>query len=146
MQIRSFAPADEDALILLWERCNLVRAWNDPHLDIARKCQHQPELLLVGLVDGKIVGSVMVGYEGHRGWINYLAVCPSHREQGFGRDLMAEAERCLSELGCPKVNLQVRGDNTAAVEFYQRIGYEIDDAVGLGKRLVLDHGPAPRSN
>jgi ribosomal protein S18 acetylase RimI-like enzyme len=80
----------------------------------------------------------MVGRDGHRGWINYLAVHPDHQRQGFGRLLMAEAERRLQLRGCPKVNLQVRGSNQAAVEFYRRIGYTVDDVVSLGRRLIDD--------
>ena len=87
---------------------------------------------------GQLIGSVMVGYEGHRGWINYLAVHPDRRRQGLGRHLMAQAESRLRDLGCPKVNLQVRQSNESATEFYQRIGYAVDDVISLGKRLEDD--------
>ena len=79
MQIRPFQPADEAAVIALWEACKLTRPWNDPRKDIARKLAVQPELFLVGTVDGEIVATVMAGYEGHRGWVNYLAVAPRAR-------------------------------------------------------------------
>jgi len=80
----------------------------------------------------------MVGYDGHRGWVNYLAVRPDHRGRGFGRLLMADAERRLRALGCAKLNLQVRGSNTAAIEFYRRLGFVVDDSVSLGLRLEHD--------
>ena len=82
MEIRPFQRSDEAALIALWEECRLTRPWNDPRKDIARKLAVQPELFLVGTVNGEIVGSVMAGYEGHRGWVNYLAVAPRARRRG----------------------------------------------------------------
>lgn len=85
-----------------------------------------------------LVATVMAGYEGHRGWINYLAVKPGFRKQGLGRRLMEEAEARLIEAGCPKINLQVRKSNIAAVAFYERIGYSRDDVVSMGKRLAED--------
>lgn len=138
MIIRPFELADEEALIDLWRRCDLTRPWNDPHEDIRRKLAVQPELLLVAVEDDRLVGSVMIGYEGHRGWINYLAVAPELRRRGLGRALMAEAERRLLALGCPKVNLQVRAGNESVVAFYERLGYSVDGTVSLGKRLIVD--------
>jgi len=135
---RPFQLEDEPALIDLWRRCDLIRPHNDPHKDIARKMRVRPDLFLVGLVDGQIVASIMVGYEGHRGWINYLAVCSAHQRKGFGKRMMDEAERLLRAEGCPKINLQVRTTNTAVLEFYRAIGYLRDDAVSLGKRLEPD--------
>ncbi len=136
--IRVFAAHDEAALVALWSECGLTRPWNDPRQDIARKLALQPELLAVACVGATLVGSVMVGYEGHRGWVNYLAVHPAHRQRGLGRALMAWAEARLLERGCPKVNLQVRTGNDSVLAFYARIGYATDDVVGLGKRLVHD--------
>jgi ribosomal protein S18 acetylase RimI-like enzyme len=138
MPVREFADADEDAVVELWQRCGLVRAWNDPRKDIARKRRVQRELFLVAELDGAIVGSVMGGYEGHRGWVNYLAVDDARRRSGLGRRLMDEVETRLRALGCPKLNLQVRGDNRAALAFYQKLGFAVDDAVSLGKRLERD--------
>jgi ribosomal protein S18 acetylase RimI-like enzyme len=86
----------------------------------------------------KIIATAMGGYEGHRGWVNYLAVDPAFRKKGFGRQLMAEIEKRLLALGCPKINLQVRMDNTSALEFYSQIGYKDDNVVSLGKRLIVD--------
>ena len=138
MDIRAFQKGDETALVALWERCGLTRPWNDPRKDIARKLTVQPELFLVGVLDGELVASVMAGYEGHRGWVNYLAVAPAHRRKGLGRRLMEEVERRLLGRGCPKLNMQVRSSNTEAMAFYRRLGYVPDDAVALGKRLIPD--------
>lgn len=136
--LRAFADADEDAVVALWERCGLTRPWNDPHRDIARKRTVQPELFLVAEDAGAIVGSAMFGYDGHRGWVNYLAVDEAYRGRGLGRALMAEGERLLTALGCPKLNLQVREGNDAALAFYGAIGYTDDRTVSYGKRLIPD--------
>lgn len=138
MEIRTFALADEAAVIDLWRRCDLLRPWNDPQKDIQRKLSTQPDLFLVGEIAGKIVATVMAGFDGHRGWVNYLAVLPEHREAGLGRCLMRHVEVALEARGCPKVNLQVRTSNQAVLDFYQRIGYSKDDVVSLGKRLIPD--------
>lgn len=137
-QIRPFQPADEAAVVALWEECRLIRPWNDPHKDIARKLAVQPELFLVGVADGAVMASVMAGYEGHRGWMNYLAVAPRCRRRGFGRTLVEYVERLLLGRGCPKINLQVRASNPAAVAFYRRLGYAQDESISLGKRLIVD--------
>jgi ribosomal protein S18 acetylase RimI-like enzyme len=138
VQIRPFKLSDEADVIELWQACELVRPVNDPVRDIRRKQQVNPELFLVGTLNDRIIAAVMAGYEGHRGWINYLAVHPEHRLHGYGRQLMAEAERLLRAAGCPKINLQVRSRNQAVVEFYRRIGYVVDDVISLGKRLEND--------
>jgi ribosomal protein S18 acetylase RimI-like enzyme len=136
--IRAFEEPDEDAVVALWRACDLVRPWNDPTRDIARKLTVQRELFLVGSVDGALVASAMAGYDGHRGWVNYLAVDPGHQRHGHARVLMAEIERLLLELGCPKVNLQVRDGNDDAMAFYASLGYARDRAVSLGKRIIPD--------
>lgn len=140
LSIRAFEVDDTEAVVALWDACGLVRPWNDPHRDIARKATTQPELFLVGRVDGRLVATAMVGYDGHRGWVNYLAVAGEARRNGHARTLMAEAERLLVERGCPKLNLQLRTSNLAALGFYHALGYVEDDAVCLGKRLIVD-GP-----
>ncbi len=139
LAIGPFVPADEAAVIALWRRCGLVRPWNDPARDIARKRAEQPELF--GVLrddDAGVVGTVMAGYDGHRGWINYLAVDPDRQRQGLGRRLMAWAEERLAARGCPKINLQVRQGNEAVLGFYAALGYADDRVVSLGKRLVHD--------
>lgn len=138
MLIRPFHDDDTDAVVALWRAAGLTRPWNDPHRDIARKKTVRPELFLVGEVEGRVIASAMAGYDGHRGWVNYLAVDPAHRGRGHARALMAEVERLLTALGCPKLNLQVRADNEAALGFYAALGYSPDAAVSLGKRLVPD--------
>lgn len=143
MLIRAFDPADENAVIDLWLRCGLVAPQNNPRADIQRKLQVAPELFLVGVLDGEIVASVMAGYEGHRGWINYLAVAPHLQKGGLGRQIMEHAEELLRARGCPKINLQVRSTNTQVIEFYQRIGFTNDNVVSLGKRLVPDEPYQP---
>jgi ribosomal protein S18 acetylase RimI-like enzyme len=136
VQIRPFTDADQPAVIALWSRCGLLRPWNDPALDIARKRSVQPELFLVAVTGGVIIGAVMAGFDGHRGWMNYLAVDPDCRRQGLGRALVAEVERLLRERGCPKLSLQLRRDNPDALAFYARLGFVEDAVISLGKRLV----------
>jgi ribosomal protein S18 acetylase RimI-like enzyme len=138
MIIRQFQPQDGDAVVYLWKLCGLTRPSNDPHKDIRRKLRVRPDLFLVGVLDGKIVACEMAGYEGHRGWLNYWAVHASHQREGLGRRIVTEAEDRLRASGCPKVNLQVRTSNRAAISFYERIGYSIDDVVSMGKRLQTD--------
>jgi ribosomal protein S18 acetylase RimI-like enzyme len=144
VQIRAFHPQDEEAVIFLWKRCDLIRPWNDPHKDIQRKLRVRPELFLVGALDGQVIATVMAGYEGHRGWLNYLGVDPKYQRRGFARAIVQEAERLLREAGCPKINLQVRTTNHAVIEFYRRIGYSMDDVVSMGKRLERDDGNAEK--
>lgn len=172
---RPFRPEDRAALISLWERCDLVRPWNDPGRDVDRKLGVDPDGLIVmdeqrqmdeppgpgeqpqidesagpdeqPQIDEqtqqppRIVGSVMAGYDGHRGWVNYLAVDPERRGRGWGRVLMAAAEQRLAAAGCPKVNLQVRAGNEAVVDFYRHLGYSVDDVTSMGRRLVHDAAP-----
>jgi ribosomal protein S18 acetylase RimI-like enzyme len=138
MRIRSFELGDTDAVLRLWEEGGLVRPWNDPRKDIARKLTTQPELFLVGEDGGRLLATAMVGYDGHRGWVNYLAVAADARRLSYGRLMMDEAERMLTERGCPKLNLQIRSDNHSVIEFYRRLGYAEDRVVSYGKRLIAD--------
>lgn len=126
-------------MIALWDAAGLLRPWNDPDRDIDRKLSLDDELFLVGERDtGELVAVAMVGYDGHRGWVNYLGVDPTHQGLGLGRAMMREAERRLLALGCPKLNLQVRSGNASVLAFYRALGYEIDETVSLGKRLIVD--------
>jgi len=138
--IKPFRLSDQHAVIDVWRACGLTHPHNDPHKDVARKLKVNPEMLLVCETDGKIVGTVMVGYEGHRGWINYLGVLPEYQGQGLGRALMARAETLLAQHGCPKINLQVRASNTKVIQFYEKIGFRMDEVVSMGKRLEIDNG------
>ena len=135
VQVRQYRPEDECQVVDLWMRCGLVVPQNDPKRDIELKMRRQPELFLVAAMDERVVGTVMGGYDGHRGWINYLAVSPDLQRRGIGRIMMRQAETRLRELGCPKINLQVRTSNSSVIEFYERIGFKVDDVVGMGKRL-----------
>ncbi len=139
VRIRPFAPQDTEAVVALWEEAGLTRPWNDPRKDIARKLAVQPDLFVVAEDDdGAIVGSVMAGYEGHRGWMNYLSAAHSARGRGVGRALVAHVEAELLALGCPKVSLQVRATNPDVVRFYEHLGYRVDETIDLGKRLIAD--------
>lgn len=138
MDIRPYCKADEQAVVALWRDSGLTVPWNDPAKDIARKLHVQRDLFLVGSLDGRIVATVMAGYDGHRGWINYLAVAPDCRRQGFGLRMMDAAEGRLAAMGCPKINLQIRRSNTQAVDFYRSIGFVEDATISMGKRLVDD--------
>lgn len=140
MNIRPYEDQDQEATIKLWEKCGLVVPWNNPAKDILRKCGKDRDLFLVGMVDGVLIASVMGGYDGHRGWINYLAVLPKYQHLGYAQVMMQKIEDVLTTLGCPKINLQVRTSNTKVIGFYQSLGFDLDDCVSLGKRLDVD-GP-----
>lgn len=140
MKIRAFQNEDKDSVIQLWRRCGLVVEHNDPEKDIQRKLKVDPEWFLVGEEEGKIIGSCMIGYEGHRGWINYLAVDPAYRKKGYGREMMDRAESLLKEVGCAKINLQLRKNNRSVMEFYESLGFKVDEVISMGKRLEAD-GP-----
>jgi ribosomal protein S18 acetylase RimI-like enzyme len=135
LHIRPLAVTDFAAVIDLWRVCNLLRPWNDPRSDIAAKLANSPDLLLVGMLDGAVVASVMIGYDGHRGWINYLAVHPDWQRHGYGRQMMDAAEDRLRTMGCAKINLQIRTGNDDAIAFYQALGFKDDQVLSMGKRL-----------
>jgi ribosomal protein S18 acetylase RimI-like enzyme len=138
LRIRTFQPADAEAVIGLWEHRGLTRPQNDPRKDIERKLRVQPDLFLVAELDAQLAGSAMAGYDGHRGWVYYFGVAPGARRSGVGRALMAEVERRVRALECPKINLQVRTGNEDAIEFYRAVGFAQDDVSSMGKRLVQD--------
>ncbi len=138
--IRAFRADDEPGLVALWTECGLVRPWNDPGTDIAIKRGERADELLVAEDGGAIVGSVMVGFDGHRGWVYYLAVAPDRQRTGLGRALMSAAEAMLRDRGCRKLNLMVRGSNGQARGFYDQLGYELSDVVVLAKWLDADAG------
>lgn len=138
MEIRVFRQEDSEEVITLWERCNLLRPWNDPELDIERKLNHDVSLFLVAEVGGEIVGAVMGGYDGHRGSACYLGVHPEFRGRGIANALLSRLEKKLIARGCPKINILVREDNDMVLGMYERLGYEQDDSLSLGKRLIED--------
>jgi ribosomal protein S18 acetylase RimI-like enzyme len=136
--IRPFQEEDEPAVLHLWQECGLIVPHNDPRKDIRRKLRVNPEWFLVGEEDGAVLATCMVGYEGHRGWINYLAVAPRRQGQRLATRMMEEAERLLRAAGCPKINLQVRTANMQVIAFYESMGFKIDAVTSLGKRLEVD--------
>ena len=138
MRIRPFVREDTELVVELWSECGLTRPWNDPHRDIARKLTVQPDLFLVGEEDALVVATAMIGFDGHRGWVSYLAVDPAFRGRGHATALMAEGERLLIELGCPKIMLMVRAENTGVIDLYEHLGYATEQTVLMGKRLIPD--------
>ncbi len=136
MKIRAFQQSDESAVVALWKE---VFAYSEPRNDPARvvrqKLAFQPELFFVAAVDDEVVGTVMGGYDGHRGWIYSLAVDPAYRRQKIGAALVRHVEQALRELGCPKINLQVLSSNAATVEFYAKLGYRVEERISMGKTL-----------
>ena len=136
--IRPFKEGDEEALVSLWKTCKLTVPWNNPYKDIARKLKVQAELFLVGYLEDKLIASVMAGYDGHRGWINYFAVHPDFQARGYGKQLMDNVENGLRELGCPKINLQIREGNDKVFSYYQKLGFVEEKRINMGKRLEDD--------
>jgi len=138
MEIEEYREKYGVQVIELWLKCKLVVPSNNPRRDIERKIEVDRDLFLVGRIQGKIVATVMGGYEGHRGWINYLAVDPEYRNNGYGRLIMRAVEKRIRAKGCPKINLQVRNSNDTVIKFYKSLGYADDHVIGLGKRLEED--------
>jgi len=136
MEIRPYDEADEAAVAALWrEVFPDAPAWNHPETDIQRKLAVQREAFLVAIRDAKLVGTAMGGYDGHRGWVYYVVVSPHHRRQGIGTALMRDVEARLAQIGCPKINLQVRATNDEVVCFYEKLGYRVEERISMGKRL-----------
>ncbi len=133
--IDRLAEADIDAAVALWETCDLTRPWNDPRADIRRAIAGETSTILAHRRDGRLVATVMVGADGHRGWVYYLAVAPDMRKRGLGQAMMRAAEAWVADRGMPKMQLMVRMENAAAAGFYHAIGYETEDRLLLAKRL-----------
>jgi ribosomal protein S18 acetylase RimI-like enzyme len=138
MKIRAYAPTDKNEVVSLWNECGLVAPQNNPAKDIERKLRVDPDLFLVGINESGVVATVMGGYEGHRGWINYLAVKPCEQRKGYGKAMMSAVETRIKQKGCAKINLQVRSTNEQVIGFYAAIGYGKEQLVSLGKRLEYD--------
>lgn len=138
MLITSLPPELEREAVQLWRECGLTRPWNDPGADLARALEGPSSTVLVAVRGGRLLGTVMTGHDGYRGWVYYLAVQPDDRGNGIGRDLMSAAEAWLHEQGIPKLQLMVRADNTAVIEFYEQLGY-VDQRVAVLGRF-LDEG------
>ena len=136
LRVRPFLENDQPSVVALWaEAFADDPPRNEPRAVIDRKLRVQRELFLVGEFQGDIVGTVIAGFDGYRGWVYHLAVHPRFRRRGFGRELMREAEARLKVLGCPKLNLQVRSSNAEVIAFYERLGYSIEDRASLSKIL-----------
>jgi ribosomal protein S18 acetylase RimI-like enzyme len=139
VKIRPFQLPDQKSVVEIWIKCGLVVSHNNPIRDIERKLRVNPEWFLVGEIDGDVIATCMAGFEGHRGWINYLAVRPDLQGHGFGKMIMERAEAMLKSAGCPKINLQIRSTNQDVIDFYESLGYKLDPVVSLGKRLIPDN-------
>jgi ribosomal protein S18 acetylase RimI-like enzyme len=138
LNIRTYRHGDEIEIINLWRDCGLIVPWNNPETDIARKCADSPELFFIAELDSKIVGSCMAGYDGHRGWIYFLAVTPAEQRKGIAAKLVSRVEAELIQLGCPKLELMVRKTNHEVVSFYGSIGFDPDPVMVMSKRLIKD--------
>ena len=135
MEIRKYRDSDKDDVVALWEE---VLRYDSPHNDpsgaIDRKIAVD-DLLLVAVDASRVIGTVMGGYDGHRGWIYSLAVAENERHQGVGTALMGKMEQELKALGCLKMNLQVMSSNLGVIEFYEKLGFSVEDRVSMGRRL-----------
>ena len=133
--IAPIADADVEPIIALWQRCGLTRPWNDPASDIAFARRGANATILIGRHEDKIAATAMVGHDGHRGWVYYVAVDPDTQGKHFGRTIMAAAEDWLRNQGVAKVMLMVRPDNTKVQAFYDKLGYEAQERVIYAKWL-----------
>ena len=136
---RKFKKTDTEAVINLWETCKLVVDWNDPLKDIKRKLSIKDNLFIIGEINKKIIATAMAGYDGHRGYIYYLAVLPELQKKGIGSSILSIVEKKLYKLGCPKINLFVRNTNIKVKAFYKTNNYKIQDSHIYGKRLIDDN-------
>lgn len=135
MEISTASKSDMDSVIALWKACELTRPWNDPAADYQMALMTETSDILLARKEDALIASVMVGFDGHRGWVYYLAVAPEHRRDGLGRIMMAEAEKWLKDRAAPKIQLMVRDDNAQAIGFYKALGYETQPVVTIGKRI-----------
>lgn len=136
--IRPYSESDLEDVVSLWEACHLTRPWNHPEIDIFRKMAQKDPLFLVAVKDQQLIATVMGGYDGHRGWVNYLAVHPHYQRHGVATALMQQIEKRLIAIGCPKLQLLIRQDNSDVQNFYEQLGYDQVDVICLGKRLIAD--------
>jgi len=135
MDISHLDISEADAAVALWEEAGLVRAWNDPHTDIAAALACPTSTILAARDAGRIIGTVLAGYDGHRGWLYYVAVAADQRRTGLGRALVEAAEQWLAAQGARVIRLMVRAENEAVTGFYQALGYEDGEMIVMGKRL-----------
>ena len=138
-KFRKFKKTDTDEVIKLWKTCKLIVPWNDPLKDIKRKLSINDDLFIIGEKKNKIVATAMAGYDGHRGYIYYLAVLPELQKRGIGSSILSIIEMKLHKLGCPKINLFVRNTNIKVKAFYKANKYEFQNSQVYGKRLISDN-------
>lgn len=138
MEIRVFRQEDFEEVIIFWERCDLLRSWNDSEMDIERKMNYDVSLFLVVEVNGDVVGTVMGGYDGYRGFVYYFGVYLEFRGRGIVNALFNRLEKKLIVRGCSKIQINVSEDNDMVFGMYERLGYEYVDVLSLGKRLIED--------
>ena len=135
LEIGPLSPAESEAAVALWREAGLTRPWNDPQADIVRALAGRASTILAGRLDGRLVATAMVGWDGHRGWLYYFAVAMAARRRGYGAEMVRAAEGWLAERGAPKLNLMVRSENQAVIAFYERLGYRLADTVTLQRLL-----------
>jgi len=135
LTISAIEDGDIDEVVTLWQRAGLTRSWNDPAGDIALARRESNATILLGRSNGSAAASVMVGHDGHRGWVYYVSVDPDHRDKGYGRAIMAAAEDWLRSRGIQKLQLMVRGDNAQVHAFYEALGYYDQNRVTFAKWL-----------
>jgi hypothetical protein len=135
MHIASLSPSQFDAAIALWHDVGLTRPWNDPLEDLRRAMAGPASTVLAGTEDGRLLATAMVGHDGHRGWVYYVAVRPDRRGRGHGRAIMRACETWLAARDVPKIDLMVRTENDAVLAFYHAIGYGRDEVFVMSKRL-----------
>lgn len=135
MQISTATESDRDDVIALWQACDLTRPWNDPAADYRLALVNETSAILLMHKDGDLAASVVTGFDGHRGWVYYLAVAADFRKQSLGRKMMEAAEQWLRERNAPKIQLMVRDDNEAAIGFYKALGYDVQPVVTIGRQL-----------
>ena len=135
MEIRPLEPADRADAVALWHRTGITRPWNPPEADFDRAAGGVSSTVLGVLDDGRLVATAMVGHDGHRGWVYYVAVDPDRQTSGVGRKVMEAAEGWVRAAGVPKIQLMVRSDNDAARGFYEALDYDVEDTRVLSRRL-----------
>ncbi len=138
LEIRVYRPTDKANVIGLWQDCGLIVPWNNPEADIARKVKDSPELFFVAELSDELISTCMAGFDGHRGWIYFLAVKIQYRQRGIATKMVIHAESALLAVGCPKLELMVRESNNEVMSFYQKNAYQKEPVVVLSKRLMED--------
>lgn len=138
MNIRPYQTSDQTAVLGLWQRSGIIMQEERifAEADLARKLQVQPELFLIGVLGDELIATAMAGYDGHRGYLYYLAVCPQHQRQGYGRQMVTQVDRLLRERGCHRLTLYVSCDNLVVTGFYERLGFEHNDVVSMGRNTA----------